>query len=184
MISMIWFWVRCTRFLWPPLKGDNCGCYHIIGDSLIHNSQNTILTLGTTSSMVKIVKQKHKVCNIPFQCLDILASFVFIKLFYYSSTNNLTPFLSLIKSPKIVPQSGAPVTTTLHPNWEYFVFCFLPLCHGIVKTYLQQVAKFGLWQNTSSKSPILANCFQWGCLVQITTTTSDCSQAFIDARHG
>jgi hypothetical protein len=23
MILMIWFWIRCTRFLRPPLKGDN-----------------------------------------------------------------------------------------------------------------------------------------------------------------
>jgi hypothetical protein len=33
-----------------------CGCYHIVGNNLIHNFQETILTLGTIGSMVKIVK--------------------------------------------------------------------------------------------------------------------------------
>ncbi len=38
-----------------------CDHYHIVGDNLTHNSQETIFTLGTTSSMVKIVKQEHEV---------------------------------------------------------------------------------------------------------------------------
>ncbi len=61
----------------------SCGRYCIIGDSLIHNSQNTILMLGTASSTVKIMKQKHEVHDILPQCLDILASSFFTNIFDY-----------------------------------------------------------------------------------------------------
>jgi hypothetical protein len=42
------------------------GCYHIVGNSLIHNSQETILTLGTIGFMVKIVKQDMKLTTLSF----------------------------------------------------------------------------------------------------------------------
>ncbi len=37
--------------------------YRIIGDSLIHNSQDTILMPGIACFVVKIVKDEHKVLN-------------------------------------------------------------------------------------------------------------------------
>ncbi len=61
-----------------------CACYHIVGDSLIHDSQETNFMLRTTSSMVKIVKQKHEVSNILPSCSNALASYVFIELFDFS----------------------------------------------------------------------------------------------------
>jgi hypothetical protein len=39
------------------------GHYCIVGNNLIHNSQDTILTLGTIGLVVKIVKEEHKVFN-------------------------------------------------------------------------------------------------------------------------
>jgi hypothetical protein len=38
-----------------------CGHYRIVGDSLLHNFKETILTLRITRFVVKIVKQKHEV---------------------------------------------------------------------------------------------------------------------------
>jgi glutamate racemase len=38
-----------------------CGHYHIVGDSLAHNYEKTILMIGIASFVVKIVKQKLKV---------------------------------------------------------------------------------------------------------------------------
>jgi hypothetical protein len=61
----------------------------------------------TTCSIVKIVKDKHKVMDILPQCLDTLASFVVIELFDSSSGDNLTPLLSLFKSPIAIFQSIA-----------------------------------------------------------------------------
>jgi len=40
------------------------GRYCIVGNNLIHNSQDTIFTPGTTSSIIKILKDKHKVPHI------------------------------------------------------------------------------------------------------------------------
>jgi hypothetical protein len=54
------------------------GCYHIVGDNLIHNSQETILMLGMTCYVVKVVKQEHEINNILLQCFNVHASFVFI----------------------------------------------------------------------------------------------------------
>jgi hypothetical protein len=39
------------------------GRYYIVSNSLIHNSQDTILTLQTIGFVVKIVKEEHKVLN-------------------------------------------------------------------------------------------------------------------------
>jgi hypothetical protein len=77
-----------------------CGRYHIVGDNLPHNFQETILTTGTACSVVKIVKQKFEVDNIFLQCFDVLASFVFIELFNSSSSEDLTPFPWLTKLSK------------------------------------------------------------------------------------
>jgi hypothetical protein len=54
------------------------GCYHIVGDSLTHNSQETILVLGMTCFVVKVVKQEHEINNILLQCSNVHVSFVFI----------------------------------------------------------------------------------------------------------
>ncbi len=57
-----------------------CGHYHIVGDNLPHNFQETILMTGTTCYVVKTVKQKFEVDNTLLQCFDALASFDFIEL--------------------------------------------------------------------------------------------------------
>jgi hypothetical protein len=74
------------------------GCYCIVGDSLTHNSQDTIFMLGTIGFVVNIVKDKHKVPDILPQCSDVLIFFVFIKLCNFSLDDDLTPLPSLIKS--------------------------------------------------------------------------------------
>ncbi len=48
------------------------GRYCIIGDSLNHNFQDTILTPGTIGFIVKIVKEEHEVPNIIPQSSCIL----------------------------------------------------------------------------------------------------------------
>jgi len=84
-----------------------CGCYHIVGNNLIHNFQETILTLGTTGSMVKIVKQEHKASDTLLRCLNTLASFVFIELSNFSLGDNLMSLFLLMKSPNWILQFGA-----------------------------------------------------------------------------
>jgi hypothetical protein len=83
------------------------GCYCIVGDSLIHNFQNIILTLGTIGYVVKIVKDKYEVSNILLPCSDALASFVVVELSYSFLSDDLTPLPSLIKSPIVIFQSNA-----------------------------------------------------------------------------
>jgi hypothetical protein len=56
--------------------------------------------LGTTCSVVKIVKDKHKALDSLPQCLDTLASSIFIELFDSSLGDDLTPNGSSLKSPK------------------------------------------------------------------------------------
>jgi hypothetical protein len=76
----------------------NSGRYHIIGNSLIHNSQDTIFTPRIASCLVKIVKEEHKVLNTLLQCWNTLASFVFIELSNSSLCDNLTPLPFSMKS--------------------------------------------------------------------------------------
>jgi hypothetical protein len=52
------------------------GHYHSISDSLSHNSQDTILMPKTTSFVVKIVKEEHKILDTLPQCSYVLALFV------------------------------------------------------------------------------------------------------------
>jgi hypothetical protein len=101
--------------------------YRIVSNSLIHNFQDTILTPRTTSSVVKIVKDEHKVLDILPQCLDILTSIVVIELFDSTSSDNLTPLLSLIKSLITIFQSLAlesPQPSSLVGNIQFIVSCF------------------------------------------------------------
>jgi hypothetical protein len=76
-----------------------CGWYHIVGDNLSHNFQDTILTPGITGYVVKIMKDEHKVLDIILQCLDDIAYFVFIELSYSSSSDDLTHGGSSMKLP-------------------------------------------------------------------------------------
>jgi hypothetical protein len=75
------------------------GWYHIVGDSLNHNSQNTIFMLGIVGSIFKIVKDEHKVLDTLPQCSHALAYFIFIALFDFSSCDDLTRGGSLMKLP-------------------------------------------------------------------------------------
>jgi hypothetical protein len=58
--------------------------------------------VGTTSSMVKIVKQEFKVNDTMPQCFDVLASFICIELSYSSSSEDLTPLPSSAKLSKCI----------------------------------------------------------------------------------
>jgi hypothetical protein len=54
------------------------GQYHIIGNSLNHNFEDTILMLGATCSIAKIMKDEHKVLDVLPQCSNALAFIFFI----------------------------------------------------------------------------------------------------------
>jgi hypothetical protein len=70
-----------------------CGYYPIVGDSLVHNYQETILMVGITGSLVKIVKQELEVDDTLPRCYDVLAFSIFSKLSDSSSSKELTPLL-------------------------------------------------------------------------------------------
>jgi hypothetical protein len=55
--------------------------------------------LGTTSFVFKIVKDEHEVFDTLLQYLDVSASFVFIELSNFSSSDDLTSGESSMKSP-------------------------------------------------------------------------------------
>jgi hypothetical protein len=63
-----------------------------------------MLTLGTTGSMVKIMKEENDVTHILPECLNILAYPVFFELSYSSSNDNLKTPILLMKSPKSILQ--------------------------------------------------------------------------------
>jgi hypothetical protein len=71
------------------------GYYHIVGDSLVHDSQETILMAGIASFVVKTMKQELKVDNVLPECFDALASFTFIGLSDSFAGEDLTPFPSV-----------------------------------------------------------------------------------------
>ncbi len=77
-----------------------CGHYRIVGDSLAHNYQETILTTKTTSFVVKNVKQEFKIDNTLLQSFNVITSFIFIELFDSSLGEDLTPLPSLMESSK------------------------------------------------------------------------------------
>jgi hypothetical protein len=79
-----------TTFSQRPQWVVGYGWYHIVGDSLNHNSQDTILMLGSVGSIFNIVKDEHKVLNTLPQCSHAFASSIFIELSYSSSCDDLT----------------------------------------------------------------------------------------------
>jgi hypothetical protein len=83
-----------------------CGFYRIVGDSLAHNYQKTILMTRTACFVIKIVKPKLEGDNTFPQCYDVFASFIFIELSNSCSGDNLTPLLSLMKLIKIIFESN------------------------------------------------------------------------------
>ncbi len=73
------------------------GHYRIIGDSVIHNSQEIILMPRTIGFMVKILKQKHELSDTRPLSLVKFSSSDFIELSNFFSSDNLTPHsLSMI----------------------------------------------------------------------------------------
>jgi hypothetical protein len=58
---------------------------------LAHNSQETILMVGITGFVVKIVKQELEVDDTLLQCFDAFAFSIFMKLSNSSSSEDLTP---------------------------------------------------------------------------------------------
>ncbi len=85
----------------------SCGCYHIVGDNLIHNSQETILMPGIVRFMVKIVKQKHEINNIQPLSYVKLPSSDFIEFFNFSSSDDLTPHSSSMILLNLISQFGS-----------------------------------------------------------------------------
>ncbi len=77
-----------------------CGHYRIVGDSLAHNSQETIFTTRIASFVIKIVKQELEVDDILLQCYDVFTSSIFIKLSDSSSGEDLTPLPFLMRLSK------------------------------------------------------------------------------------
>jgi len=73
---------------------------------------------------------------------------------------------------------------TIHPRGEYSIYYFLPTHDGAANINLEQIAKFGLWQDPFLKSKILVNYFWWGCFVWIIVDAFDQSQPFRNAKHG
>ncbi len=102
------------------------GCYHIVGDSLAHNYQETILTTGTISFVVKNVKQELKVDNTFLQSSNALTSFIFIELCDSSLGEDLTPLPSLMELSKGIFQFDAPLSlepSTLMGSIQSIVSC-------------------------------------------------------------
>jgi hypothetical protein len=83
------------------------GHYCIIGDSLAHNFQETILMAKIVGSMVKTMKQKFKVGNTLPQSFDALTSSIYIELSNSSSSEDLTPLPSSMELLKGIFQSDA-----------------------------------------------------------------------------
>jgi glutamate racemase len=83
-----------------------CGHYRIVGDSLAHNLQETILIARTIGSMVKTMKQELKIDNTLPQCSDALASSIFIELSNSLAGEDLTTPPSLMKLLKGIFQFG------------------------------------------------------------------------------
>ncbi len=104
MIQITWFQVHCTKILRPPLKGDNGWLVVVVIALLV---VVWLITPRIASSMVRIMKQEHKINNTLLQCSNILASSIFIELFDSSSSDNFTPLPSLTKTSKGIPQFGA-----------------------------------------------------------------------------
>ncbi len=81
-----------------------CGCYCIVGDSLVYNSQKTILMARIVCFVVKIVKQELKVDDTFLQPSNALASSIFIELSNSSLGEDLTPLPLSIKLSKGILQ--------------------------------------------------------------------------------
>jgi hypothetical protein len=98
------------------------GCYRIVGDNLAHNSQETILMVGTADSVVKTMKQKLQVDNILPYCYDVFVSSVFIELFESSSSEDSTPFIDGITTKHSLVYCLF-VIRAIHPYGEYSIYC-------------------------------------------------------------
>ncbi len=133
-----------TRFLWPLRRGDNgwlvnCGHYHIVGDRLVHNSQETILTVGTAWSMVKTMKQELEVDDTLPQCSDILVSSFFIELFDSSASEDLTP-----------PPSSTKLSKGIFLIWSLFVIRDIHPC-GSIQSIVSYLCTMVLQGQTSNE---------------------------------
>lgn len=148
-------------------------------------SQKTILMLATVGSMVKIVKEEQKVCNILAQCSYILASFVFIKLFNFSSGDNFTPLLLSRKSSKTIPQFGGslpPQPSNLVKSIQSIVSCLHAMAlpwHTSNKLHNLDYDKIPL-----QKVQFLPIGFDGDVLFELPSMFSNSSQVFANARHG
>ncbi len=111
MILITWSWIQCTRFLWPPLKGNNgwlvVGVIVLLVIVLFITYQETILTPRIVGFVGKIVKQEHEVNDIwPLSSIKPFSS-ISIELSDYSLSDDLTPHSSSMISPNLISQSGS-----------------------------------------------------------------------------
>jgi hypothetical protein len=88
----------------------------------------------TTSSMVKVVKQKLEVDDILPQCSNAFTSFPFIELFDSSIGEDSTPLPLLMKLLKGIIQFGAFfVVRAIHPCGECSIYCLLLMHDGATR---------------------------------------------------
>jgi hypothetical protein len=66
---LYWIPITSSQGRWWVVGFDH---YHVVEDSLTHNFQKTVLTLGTTISVVKIVEKENNITHILLECLDVL----------------------------------------------------------------------------------------------------------------
>jgi len=106
------------------------GRYRIVGDNMVHNSQETILMARTADFVVKTMKQKLKVDNTLPYYYDVFASFVFIKLSESSLGEDSTPLASFIDgiAKKHYLIYCLFVIRAIHPCGEYSIYCLKCLC--------------------------------------------------------
>jgi hypothetical protein len=139
----------------------------------------------TVGSMVKIVKEEQKVCNIFAQCLDVLASFVFIKLFNSSLGDNFTHLLLSRKSSKAIPQFGGslpPQPSNPIKSIQSIVSCL----HAMALPWhtSNKLQNLDYDKTPLQKVQFLLIGFDGDVLFELPPMLSNFFQVFANARHG
>ncbi len=123
-----------------------CGCYRIVGDSLVHNSQETILMARIASSMVKTMSKKSKLMILSLNVLTFLRLIFSLNCLirwqlrtwhhFFCWQNRRKTFFNL----KHLCHQSHP------PCGEYLICCFLLTCDGATRP----PTSYGVWIMTIS----------------------------------
>ncbi len=162
-----------------------CGYYRIIGDNLLHNYQETILTIGIACFVVKIVKQQLEVDDTLPQCSDALASFVFIESSDSFSSEDLTPLPSLTKLPKGIFQSDVSLSSkpsTLVGSIQFVLFCVCAMVLPRQTSNKLQTLHYD--KILLQKVQFLLITFNGDILFDFAANISNCSEPFPNVRYG